>query len=73
MDYSEIPLTPDEANLHLQLEIFFSCKMAYHMLTNLYLTLRLCPIFTLRSKDEGVLRVNPELPLRRFDRREPKG
>jgi hypothetical protein len=30
------------------------------MLTELYLTLRLCPSLVLRSKDEGFLRVNPE-------------
>jgi hypothetical protein len=73
MDYNEITLIPDQANFHLQFKIFFSCKMANHMLTKLYLTLRLCPILTLQSKDKGVLRVNPELPLRWFDRREPKG
>ena len=72
-DYDEITLIPDGANLHLQFKIFFSCKMANHMLTKLYLTLRLCPTLTLQSKDKGELRVNPELPLRCFNWREPKG
>jgi hypothetical protein len=44
------------------LENFFSCKIDYHMLTKFYLTLRLCPSLARKSKNKGLLRVNPEQP-----------
>jgi len=45
-------LKPHRAdNPHLLFEDFFSCKIAYHVLTDFYLTLRLCPPFALQSKE----------------------